>query len=470
MKRREFLTVSSSVAGCLLPAWSRAATAPCPPPAVTVSGGTSAATSCAPSSGAPSWFAAMASNTWAAVGYNTLAAVQYLPMVSNSTYSGLRPSGVLAYSGATTDEARRELLVCGSGGHSDYLGNEGYAFALWEDTPYWYRLNDPTPARFIYDATTNANVVDGTSRFLDGRCTSMHTYGIQTYANGKVWYTFQGHQTGGSGSWIHGVVSYDRNMFRYGSARGQEASGAVPHPGVADAGPWAFYGAINNTPYYVPSASSNQFTGCHSLLDPNTGYIWTFAPQAPALAYVRLDSASGTHSCYDQGKLGGGSPAYSGTRMAPTLAHDRAFLSSKPGVIVMLQQGSPNVILISVPLLGQATSSPVWAVKTPGGARPPLLMDGGASVYHNGAVYYMHWTEHGSRIYKLTLPTDLANGDWSNAWSVVSNEGAANAPATGIFPNDKIHTKFRIIRDMGDGHAALVCLDDHAGAVKVFRI
>jgi hypothetical protein len=412
----------------------------------------------------------MAVNSWAAVGRNTLAAVQFTPMVYNPTYSGLRASGILAYSGATTDEERRELLICGNGGHSDYLGNEGYAFALWADAPYWYRLNDPTPASFIYDATTNANVVNGTSRFRDGRSTSMHTYGIQTYANGKVWYQFQGHQTGGSGAWIHGVCSYDRNAFRYGSAPGAEASGAVPHPGVADPGPWEFYGPINNTPHYVPSASSNQFSGCHSLLDPNTGYIWTFAPEAPSLAYVRLDSRTGAHACFDQAKLGGGSPAYSGTRLAPCLVHDRAFKSSTNGVIVMLQQRSPNVIVVSVPLLGRSTATPVWSVVTPGGNRPPLDMGGGASVYHRGAVYYMNWTEHGSRIYKLTLPADLANGDWSNAWSLVSQEGVANAPKTGIFPNDKTHTKFRIIRDMGDGHAALVCLDDHSGPIKVFKV
>ena len=78
----------------------------------------------------------MPPNSWAAVGANTLAAVQFKPIVSNPTYSGVRASGVLAYSGATTDEERKELLVCGNGGHSDYLGNEVYAFALWADTPY----------------------------------------------------------------------------------------------------------------------------------------------------------------------------------------------------------------------------------------------------------------------------------------------------------------------------------------------
>jgi hypothetical protein len=46
MKRREFVVASASMAGALIPSWSRAAQ-PCPPPQVSVAGGTSASTTCA---------------------------------------------------------------------------------------------------------------------------------------------------------------------------------------------------------------------------------------------------------------------------------------------------------------------------------------------------------------------------------------------------------------------------------------
>jgi hypothetical protein len=46
MKRREFLSASTALAGSMLPVWARAQTSPCPPPSLGVSGGASVTTPC----------------------------------------------------------------------------------------------------------------------------------------------------------------------------------------------------------------------------------------------------------------------------------------------------------------------------------------------------------------------------------------------------------------------------------------
>ena len=66
MKRRDFLMASGTVAGALLPAWARGQALPCPPPAVSVAGGASAAYSCGTT--APT----VVSGTVTLVGSNTL--------------------------------------------------------------------------------------------------------------------------------------------------------------------------------------------------------------------------------------------------------------------------------------------------------------------------------------------------------------------------------------------------------------
>ena len=48
MKRREFLATSVGIAGALVPAIGRAQTRPCPPSPLSVSGGTTATSSCNP--------------------------------------------------------------------------------------------------------------------------------------------------------------------------------------------------------------------------------------------------------------------------------------------------------------------------------------------------------------------------------------------------------------------------------------
>lgn len=416
--------------------------------------------------GEPAWFAALPSRTWTLVGSNSASSVGYTagsqPQVTSGlAYSGLDPNFFRPFSGATADQARREVLMVANGGHSDYLGNEGYALALWADpAPYWYRLNDASPGSVIYPASQNSNIVNGTSQFYDGRSTSMHTYGIQTYANGKVWYAAQGHQTGGAGSWVSGIVAYDRNSMRTSNA-------GSPTAWANNAGPWTHHGAYNNSPHSVDSAASNTWSEGSCVYDSVGGYVYFINPQSAQLQYIKLNATTGAHNCYVQNSLGS-APSYVSQRVAPVFVNDRTFLSGTNGAILVFHRSSAQILVLSAPLMGSAGN---WAYKTATGTVPPFGDTGGSCVYHNGAVYYMNWVEHGSKVFKLTLPTDMVNGPY--VWSVEAAEGSANAPATGSYAGYKQWTKFQIIRDMagnGSGRACLVCCHNWSGQTSVYRL
>lgn len=78
-----------------------------------------------------------------------------------------------AWSGGAYDTARGRLLIWG-GGHTDYAGNEIYAFGI--DTLKWSRLTEPTP---------NNLVVADRARYRDGRPSSRHTYNSIQYLPGQ---------------------------------------------------------------------------------------------------------------------------------------------------------------------------------------------------------------------------------------------------------------------------------------------
>ena len=134
----------------------------------------------------------MAVNTWVEVGSNAIEDVKPSPI----------PPGALgiqavtrAWSGGTYDYEHHNFLVTG-GGHTDYAGNELYAFNL--ETLTWTRIWGPTP---------NADIVSG-EVYNDGNPSAIHTYDGVEYipgwfggcffrGDGAVW------QSGGTDkSWI----------------------------------------------------------------------------------------------------------------------------------------------------------------------------------------------------------------------------------------------------------------------------
>ncbi|MDH4053935.1 MAG: hypothetical protein OEW73_00355 [Gammaproteobacteria bacterium] len=87
-------------------------------------------------------------------------------VMPNPTPSGFGdPAGIIyAWSGGAYDTFRDRLLVWG-GGHSDYAGNELYAFDL--NTLRWARLTDPSSL---------SGFSENSSTMPDGRPKSVHTY------------------------------------------------------------------------------------------------------------------------------------------------------------------------------------------------------------------------------------------------------------------------------------------------------
>lgn len=469
MKRRDFLAASSlGVAGSLLPGVLHAQQKPCPPPSLSMTSGSAVTASCGdtPAGPAPAWFANLTARSWTTVAHAaTVKACFYTPFLSTSGNYG-NGNFFDDYSGAAVDQARREMLMVANGGHADYLGNEAYALALWAETPYWYRLNDPTPVASMYYPSTSGTVP---AVLKDGRSPSMHTYGLPVHANGRVWFSQQGHVSSGAGSWVSGLMAFNREHAGLPTSSAQPAL-----PWSNDPGPWINLGAMNGSPHAMPGASSNQWSGAVSVFDPVGLCIYTIAPQAPDLDYIRLDTTTGGHNCFEQGRLGS-APPYLGSRRAPVVIHDRAFISATNGVLLYLNEGSATVTFLSVPLMGRNSSTPVWANKVTGpAANVPVKSDGGTAVYHDGAIYFMNWAAYGSRIFKLTLPADL-NGDWSNVWSVECDHSTNPAEIRSLMPvgayaGNGQWGKFNIVRDMGNGAAALVCAAVHDGPVAVYKL
>lgn len=419
----------------------------------------------------PSWWSALADNAWTTVAADVTAAdvtypdqAQYTSAALGYTYSGLGVGGFFDdYSGATVDQVRRELLMVANGGHADYAGNEGYALALWADSPYWYRLNDPTPVGSMTpgDAT-------GTATENDGRSRAMHTYGLQCYANGRVWYPMQGHTRGASGSWIYAQASFDRSLYRESNA-GSAAAWAN------NAGGW-LVGALNNSPHGLNGA--NQWSGSTAVYDSVNKFVHCYKRQPPDFQFVRINvdpehANFGLHYCYNQASLGGTIPSITGYYEAPVFIPDRAIQGAANGLFLTFDGGSAKVTMQVAATAGAAANN--WIQKTYGTTNAPTDFSGAAAVYHGGAVYVMNWTAYGAKIFKLTLPADLDNGDWSAVWSVEKEHSAAPAGVQALIPVGAMSgvgqwTKFNLVRDMGDGKGALICASKWDGAASVYKV
>ncbi|MCU0962628.1 MAG: hypothetical protein MUF48_21235 [Pirellulaceae bacterium] len=160
---------------------------------------------------APDWVKQIAPGTWAAVSLNTIADVDPArdPEL-NPRHPGLAPwSGVGQYAvldawngGAFAAGYGRSggLIICG-GGHTDYYGNEVYAFDL--DSRRWNRLTNPYP-------TPVFPVADGI--WPDGTPSVSHTFEQVDYhpgTNSFVMMKTQYHNTGGKSSPVVAMFSLD---------------------------------------------------------------------------------------------------------------------------------------------------------------------------------------------------------------------------------------------------------------------
>lgn len=156
---------------------------------------------------------------------------------------------VEAWSGGALDTKRNQLLVWG-GGHSNYAGNEVYAFQLNEMR--WARLSDPSPAD-----DSKAPV------YPDGQPRSRHTYNYIEYV--AAWDRLV--SFGGSGPWPRGGGEFTREISEFDFDRRTWVTGARP-----------------------PVPPGGSMIAAIARTDPSSGDVY-FIPGARA-ALMRLDTRS----------------------------------------------------------------------------------------------------------------------------------------------------------------------------------
>src|SRR6185437_4127119 len=126
--------------------------------------------------------ATLAPGHWAAISNSELANTVYNGPLAASIHGNTGPSAVMStWSGATFDPIHDQLIVWG-GGHTDYGGNEVYAFSL--KTMTWSMLDNPSSVAGY----------DGSGIMPDRTPASRHTYDGMTF----IPTTGQMFETGGS--------------------------------------------------------------------------------------------------------------------------------------------------------------------------------------------------------------------------------------------------------------------------------
>jgi hypothetical protein len=154
-----------------------------------------------------------------------------------------------AWSGGALDTRREWLLVWG-GGHSDYGGNELYAFDL--KTLAWTRLTNPS----VPDRAKTATYPDGQPR-------ARHTYNYVEYV--PAWDRFV--SFGGAGPWPTGGGEFTRAISEFDYEHNTWITGARPPvpPGGSMIAAIARLDSATGDIYFLPASK-----GYLLRLDPNT--------------------------------------------------------------------------------------------------------------------------------------------------------------------------------------------------------
>jgi len=283
MKRREFLRSAMGLTGSLVPALALGSSPPCPPATLSVRSGTRTRTACASSAteaiaGVPQWVSELQVNSgWQYIAGGTnwpgldpwqrgacMIDVRMDPVPEAPGYAGM-DDVIQSWQGGSMDTDRREFLIVANGGHSSYLGNEGYALQLWRDVPAWKRLSDSTPNdQLLFDINHRHpfELTDVCAVHADGRPRSFHSSGNVQYANGRVWTTMQTSVTPGGSA--QGIWSWDRAGIA-----------ALPD----DFAPWRRDDPFPFRTHGIAGLTGNPlgFAFGPSAYDPVSGYLWGYS-------------------------------------------------------------------------------------------------------------------------------------------------------------------------------------------------
>lgn len=520
MKRREFLAVTASTVGTLLPIVARASDRPCPPATFGVAGGGQVSSACVPGR-APTWFLDMPDNTWARIAGGASALEEFqrgarlhdvrasLPRPVGSGF--VSPSGAQSdicknYTGGCVDQDRGELILAANGGHAGYFGNEVYALAVRSERPGWIRLTNPTPglerdngALLVRDAIGNqaANVTASNLDYKPGRAgpdgrpygnpMNVHGWHKCCFGEGRVWYAGMTAVAGVSG---HSTATWS---FDRGEAESlQLANGGQPIEHMQ--APWTYHGLAFET---MPgSVYAFDIEGGPAVFDRVGRRVWSFAGlsilEAPNdIVFWSVDVGSGKVTKYRKvnrdtapglgGQKAQGDPQF-GAQWA-AFAHD----VGTTGILIVAQRLSRNIWVFdpSNPAQGLVRKLPLFTpgsefrsnFESIGDGDPNCNTKGTGAVYHSASRSILTWNDwsglsgggNGATFRKLRIPDDPINGEY--VWSLVQP-----SPKNTVVPVNEVqvsqgpHSRFNIIEDMGNGQSALICQLDTTGPAFVYKL
>ena len=151
---------------------------------------------------------------------NTALAPHCPPVPEIQGNTGCR-SVLAAWNGGIADLKRNRLIVWG-GGHSDYFGNEIYAFDL--SPPSLERLTDPSPV---------SNVNSCPEAYTDGRPSSRHTYdGLVYVPEQDAMFSFGGSKSN-CGGMSQSIWKLDLATLRWTLMEPHRGEAFLYAPGIA---------------------------------------------------------------------------------------------------------------------------------------------------------------------------------------------------------------------------------------------
>lgn len=456
MKRREFLVVSSGVAGGLLARAVRGQVRPCPAQTVTTSGGAKATTNCdiTPSTGpgsAPAWFTAMQDMTWTAVAGGATYGSSYqngkrVQDVLPAVYPGGNSSASIctAWNGGCVDQTRNAFMLANSGGHGDYAGNEIYALSLMAAVPGWVLLQNPTPpaSQTPNLPSGNAGGNNGNATWADGNPASTHNY-QRPCCNGQYICLPS------LDALVNTAWTTQCWLYNLSSAYAQQSSWPLPNT----SGLWSSPGfGLKSTSGGNLSDAGDE--GGIGVWDRVNGLFWGATAEGTNGAgqgLWSLNPATGVINTF-------GGVTNGGMFTSAMCHHLRG--TSDAGCIISLNPGGNQIFIVDI----SNPASP--AIHGIGFSSFGGVGVGHGKVYQSANKSILYWNGE-SHLSKMPIPSDPINGTYSMTtvnWSGSVSPSANQANGT--------YGRFNIIENMGapENKAALVILNDISQPTYVLKV
>jgi hypothetical protein len=385
---------------------------------------------------APAWFTAQTDGTWTTRSIGTWPT----PIPTPATNLGGENvhSTQDAWTGACVDQRTGELLFPACGGHADYPGNEVYGILVKSSSQQVYRISDPTP-----NATmgTIGNNPPTNADYGDGRPAATHN-SIVTFGDGKVWLPYMTAAVSGQGGNVSQVWSFDRDLV----------GSSIPWP-YASANPWARLGG--------PGGNDN-FHGF--------GLGWWDESR-----HVILSTGNGS-----------GSAGYAWWKFSSNSSFVPS--SSNPGSPTIFPNWGAYCKELDCVVIGSNWDQKIWVWKlsddsftqlaTSGTGYYGSATTGGADtgaqyIAANNSIAVCDPRVNNGTLYKLALPITggAINTGGTAVWSTLSPSGGPSpADFFDTGRNNFTSSRFQVIRDMGNGQAALVYLPNIDASLYVYKV